>query len=111
VGLGIVMANVNRKPNDIYKELHKSSQGYPIKIPKHGLFMDIGRVTLEQDHFIDPIRALKVFDNYYGFTKPQESLKVIGVKFDRSEGWAQGTVRKVIRGYLRELIKRERGKE
>jgi hypothetical protein len=99
-----------RKPKDIHAELIKAAYGNPIHIPKYGLFMDIGRVTLEQNHFIDNIRALEVLDSYFGFTKEQEQLKVIGTQFNRSGGWAHKVIRKVIRGYIRELRQRERDK-
>jgi hypothetical protein len=96
---------------DIYRDINEMAQnrGRPITAPKHGLYMDIGRITIEQDHFIDTTRALKVLALYYGVNGKQGTLKEIGAKFDRSDGWVRGTVMKILRYYI--LALRVRGEE
>lgn len=92
---------------DIYRDINESANGYPITIPKYGLYMDIGRITIEQEHFIDTTRALEVLALYYGVNGKQGTLKEIGAQFDRTHNWVRGIVMKILRYYILELRKRE----
>jgi hypothetical protein len=94
---------------DIYRDINQMAQGRPITAPKYGLYRDIGLITIEQEHFIDTTRALKVLALYYGVNDKQGTLKEIGAKFNRTDGWVRGTVMKILRYYI--LALHARGEE